>query len=232
MRRTVHIAPMCGRYGFGNPARLGTLPFGTALPSLDARFNITPSSSVPLVRQTATGRDALMASWGLVPFWADDPSIGHRLANARGDTVAAKPSFRAAFRQRRGLMPADLFYEWQVLEGQKVKQPWCIRLPDATPFAFGALWERWTPKTSPDAEPLISCTIITTEPNALMATIHDRMPVIVAPDDYDVWLDPSTPPAVAQSLIRPWGGPLEAWPVSTRVNAPRHDDAACLEPLP
>ncbi|MBL0171278.1 MAG: SOS response-associated peptidase [Gemmatimonadaceae bacterium] len=222
---------MCGRYGFGNPARLGTLPFGAALPLLTARFNLTPSQPVPLVRETSGGRDALLARWGLVPFWADDPSIGNRLANARGDTVATKPSFRAAFRQRRGLMPVDLFYEWQVIAGQKVKQPWCIRLPDDEPFAFGAIWEQWTPKHDPGAEPLITCAIITTEPNAVMAPIHDRMPVIMPPDHYEAWLDPSTRPAVAQSLVQPYAGPMLAWPVSTRVNSPRTDDAECITPL-
>ena len=109
------IPYMCGRYGFGNPARLGTLPWGVTLPEFAAHFNLTPSHEVPLVRETGPGhdsvRDAVMARWGLVPFWADDPAIGNRMANARGETVATKPSFRAAFKQRRGLMPLDLFYE-------------------------------------------------------------------------------------------------------------------------
>ncbi len=222
---------MCGRYGFGNPARLGTLPFEAPLPALSARFNVAPSVDVPLVRETAAGRDALLARWGLVPFWADDPSIGNRLANARGDTVASKPSFRAAFRQRRGLMPADLFYEWQVLVGQKGKQPWCVRLPDAEPFAFGAIWERWVPKEQPEAEPLITCAIITTEPNAVMSPIHDRMPLIIAPADYDAWLDPGTSPSAAQSLVRPYQGALEAWRVGARVNNPKFDDEECIAPL-
>ncbi|MEQ1692365.1 MAG: SOS response-associated peptidase [Gemmatimonas sp.] len=222
---------MCGRYGFGNPARLGTLPFGTALPLMVARYNVPPSQPVPLVRQRASGRDAVLARWGLVPYWADDPSIGNRLANARGDSVATKPSFREAFGQRRGLMPADLFYEWQIMNGMKVKQPWCVRLPDDEPFAFGAIWERWKPRDDAGAEPLITCAIITTEPNAVMAPIHDRMPVIVAPSDYDAWLDASTPSAVAQSLVRPYRGPMLAWPISTRVNSPRSDDVECVAPL-
>jgi putative SOS response-associated peptidase YedK len=222
---------MCGRYGFGNPARLGTLPFGVTLPELDAHYNLAPSRDVPLVRVDGDVRDAVLARWGLVPFWADDPSIGNRLANARGDTVASKPSFRAAFKLRRGLMPADLFYEWQVVEGQKAKQPWCMRLPDDAPFAFGAIWERWTPKGDPNVEPLVSCAIITTEPNAVMQRIHERMPVIIAPEDYDAWLDPRTSPTVAQSLVRPWAGALRAWPVGLRVNSPRFDDADCIAPL-
>ena len=225
------VASMCGRYGFGNPARLGTLPFGTPLPELRARFNVAPTYAVPLVRETSAGRDALLVRWGLVPFWADDPSIGNRLANARGDTVSAKPSFRAAFKARRGLMPADLFYEWQVIAGQKVKQPWCMRMPDAEPFSFGAIWERWTPKDQSDAEPLVTCAIITTEPNGVMTPIHDRMPVIIAPADYDAWLNPKTLPAIAQSLVRPYAGAMEAWRVSTRVNSPKFDDAECIVPI-
>jgi putative SOS response-associated peptidase YedK len=221
---------MCGRYGFGNPARLGTLPLGVALPDLDARYNITPSQNVPLVLQEGETRQAAMARWGLVPFWADDPAIGNRLANARGDTVASKPSFRGAFRQRRGLMPADLFYEWQVIPGQKVKQPWCIRLADDAPFAMAALWERWTPKATPDAEPLLSCCVITTEPNGTMGPIHDRMPVILHAEDYARWLDPRTPAAEAQALIRPYDGAMRAYRVSTYVNAPRNLGAECAAP--
>lgn len=231
---------MCGRYGFGNPARLGTLPLGVELPPLTPRFNITPAQAVPLVRETAQGRDAVLARWGLVPFWADDPAIGNRMANARGDTVATKPSFRAAFRQRRGIMPADLFYEWQPLPGQKHKQPWCIGLPDRAPFALAALWEQWTPREPRSAHtgladaaptPLITCALITTEPNAVMAPIHDRMPVLLHPDDFDRWLNPATPLDAVQALIRPWDGPMVAWPVSTAVNSPRVDDPALIDPI-
>lgn len=227
----VQIARMCGRYGFGNPARLDTLPFGVALPPLEARFNVPPSALVPLVRQRTGGRDAVLARWGLVPHWAADPAIGYKLANARGDTVASKPSFREAFGRRRGLMPADLFYEWQRIGGQKHRLPWCIRLADDAPFAFGALWERWRPRDQPDADPLVTCTIITTEPNAVMAPIHDRMPLLIEPGDYDLWLDPATPPARAQALVRPSAMAMDAWRVSPRVNSPRFDDAACIEPL-
>jgi len=195
-----------------------------------ARFNIAPSSDVVMVRQTTQGRDALLARWGLVPYWASDPSIGHRLANARGDTVASKPAFRDAFAQRRALLPADLFYEWQSIAGQKTKQPWCIRRPDNEPFAFGAIWEQWTPRNALANSSLISCAIITTEPNDVTRPIHDRMPVILESTDFDAWLDPRTPVAVAQSLVRPYADLLEAYRVSTRVNAPRNDDAECCAP--
>ena len=222
---------MCGRYGFGNPERLSTLPFGVPLPELVQRFNLTPSQDVPLVRETRKGREARMVRWGLVPYWADDKSIGNRLVNARGDSVATKPSFRDAFAERRGLLPADLFYEWQELRDHPVRQPWCVRLPDDAPFAFGAVWDRWKPKGEPDAEPLYTCAIITTEPNATMARIHDRMPLIIEPEDYDRWLDPLSALSTAQALVRPYAGEMEAWPVSLRVNNPRVDDAACIAPL-
>ncbi len=222
---------MCGRYGFGNPARFDALGLGVAMPPLSPRFNVAPSQAVPLVVQDASGRQGVFAKWGLVPAWADEPSIGHKLANARGDTVATKPSFRSAFKQRRGLMPADLFYEWQIVPGQKTKQPWCIRFPDQAPFLFGAIWELWQPKNDPIAEPLRTCAIITTDASAVMSSVHDRMPVLIASADADEWLDPATPPARAQALIRSWEGPLELHPVSTWLNTPRHDDAKCAEPI-
>lgn len=222
---------MCGRYGFGNPARLGILPLGVDFPGLPARFNVAPSQAVPLVLHDRGARQGVMARWGLVPFWADDPAIGNRLANARGETVATKPSFRGAFKSRRGIMPADLFYEWQTLAGQKVKQPWCIRMADDRPFAMAALWERWVPKAQPDADPLLTCCIITTDPNSTMVPLHDRMPVILHEADYEEWLDPATPPARAQRLIVPFAGPMRAYPVSTYVNAPRNEGPACAEPL-
>jgi putative SOS response-associated peptidase YedK len=222
---------MCGRYGFGNPARLGTLPLGVELPPLEARFNVAPSQAVPMVLYDHGDRQALLARWGLVPFWADDVSIGNKLCNARGDTVASKPSFRAAFKVRRALLPADRFYEWQPLPGQKVKQPWCIQLADESPFCFAGLWEAWTPKDQPGAAPVISCCLITTEPNDTMRPIHDRMPVILPPEAYGAWLDPGTPAAAAQAFIRPYEGPMRAYPVSTYVNAPRNEGAACSAPL-
>ncbi len=222
---------MCGRYGFGNPARFDTLGLGVAMPALGPRFNVAPSQSIPLVAQRVDSRSAMFVRWGLVPAWADDPSIGARLANARGDTVSTKPSFRAAFKSRRGLMPADLFYEWQLVPGEKAKQPWCIRLPDSAPFLMGAIWESWTPKNDPIAEPLHTCAVITTEPNAVMSRIHDRMPVIIASNDADEWLDPTTAAARALALIKPYGGVLESWPVSTWLNTPRHDDARCADPM-
>ena len=223
---------MCGRYGFGNPARLGELGLGVTFPPLPPRFNVAPTQDVPLV---LTGRDgnrlARLARWGLVPFWADDPKIGNRMINARGDTVRTKPAFREAFTRRRALMPADLYYEWQSIEGSKVKQPWCIRMPDDAPFAFGALWDRWKPKTDDLSEWMISCTVITTEPNAVVQPIHDRMPLIVPWHRFDQWLDPSTNDDDAFSLVRPYDGEMRAYQVGTYVNAPARDDAQCVESM-
>jgi putative SOS response-associated peptidase YedK len=222
---------MCGRYGFGNPARLSELPFGVSLPPSVPRFNIGPMQTVPLVLQDGPQRDAVMAKWGLVPMWASDPSVGNRMCNARGDTVAEKPAFRSAFRSRRGLMPAEFFFEWQPLEGSKTKQPWCIALEDGEPFAFAALWERWRPKNEPDAEPLVTCALITTEPNATMAPIHDRMPVIVRPDDFERWLSPDSSPDDARALVRPYDGPMRAWKVSTRVNKIGNEGGDNIRPI-
>ncbi len=211
--------------------RVAELPLGVdvvaSLPDLQPRWNVTPSQGVVLIRGTAAGRDAMQARWGLVPFWADDPSIGHRLANARGDTVAVKPSFRAAFAKRRGLMPADLFYEWQAIAGAKSKQPWCIRLPGDAPFAMAAIWETWTPRHDPGAVPLVTCCLITTEPNEVMRPIHDRMPVILSPADYDTWLDPASTSSTLQALVRPYRGAMYAYKVSRLVNAPVNDSPDC-----
>jgi putative SOS response-associated peptidase YedK len=222
---------MCGRYGFGTPARLGTLPLGVTFPALAPRFNVAPSQAVPLVLSAADGRTVRMAKWGLIPFWADDPGIGHKLANARAEGIGSKPAFRAPFKAQRGLMPADLFYEWQVVPGHKGKQPWCIRLPDDAPFVMAALWDTWQPADDPLAEPLLTCCLITTDANDTMAPIHHRMPVILPLDRVDTWLDPDTTPAAAAALLRPYEGPLHAYQVKTWVNATRNDDAECAAPL-
>jgi len=222
---------MCGRYGFAHPARFGTLPLGVAFPALAPRFNVAPSQAVPLVLQGGGGRELRMAKWGLIPFWAEDPGIGHTLANARADGIASKPAFRAAFKTQRGLMPADLFYEWQVVPGHQGKQPWCIRLPDDEPFVMAALWDLWQPKHDPIADPVLTCCVVTTEANATMEPIHHRMPVILPLRDVEAWLDPQTTPADAARLLRPYEGPLHAYQVKTWVNATRNDDPQCALPL-
>ena len=160
-----------------------------------------------------------------MPFWATDLAIGNKMINARAEGIAAKPAFRAAFKQRRCLVLADGFYEWQKVAGGK--QPMLIRLRSGKPFGFAGLWESWR---GPDG-PVETCTIVTTEPNAVTAPIHNRMPVILDPADYERWLDPSQPEA--EALLRPcpddW---LEAFAVSTRVNTPRNDSADLIEAFP
>ena len=227
---------MCGRFTrandyFSDRARqqkfLEQLGLADA-PPLEPRYNIAPTQDVAAVRSKAgDGRELAMLHWGLVPSWAKDLKIGNRLVNARAETIAEKPAFRSAFRRRRCLIPADGFYEWQV-QG-RAKQPYLSRFRDRRLFCFAGLWEHW-PKGEPQVE---SCTIITTDANPLMSTLHDRMPVIVSPSDYALWLDPAIEePERLSPLLRPWAGDdLEALAVSTLVNNPRHESPQCIEPL-
>jgi putative SOS response-associated peptidase YedK len=217
---------VCGRFTLTTPPELIAEHFGLDdVPPLGPRYNIAPTQPVPVVRKTAQGRRLEMLRWGLVPSWAGDPSIGNRLINARAETVADKPSFRSAYRRRRCLVVADGFFEWKRVGVRK--QPMYIRLRDQAPFAFAGLWESWH-RDQPDA--VESCTLITTGPNALLATIHDRMPVILHPDDYARWLDPGAgDPA---RLLRPYpAAEMTAHPVSRRVNSPANDDPACVEAI-
>jgi putative SOS response-associated peptidase YedK len=196
-------------------------------PNLMPRYNIAPTQDVPIVRLTrdGSGRELIMARWGLVPFWADDLKIGHRLINARRESVHTMRPFREAYSRRRCLVPADGFYEWRK-EG-KTRQPMLIRRKDQAPFAFAGLWERWT--NPADGSVVRSCTIITCPANELVAPIHDRMPVILAAEHHGGWLDPAaTDP---QSLLVPCpADSLEAFPVNPRVNKPQHDDSECIQP--
>lgn len=198
-------------------------------PNLPPRYNIAPTQLAPVVRlvSAATKRELVSLRWGLVPPWAKDRSIGARLINARGDTVHEKPSFRAAFRQRRCLVVADGFYEWRA-EG-KVKQPMRVTLKDGGPFAFAGLWERY--EKGPEG-PLESFAIITTDAAALIAPIHDRMPVMLDAADHESWLDPAAPPDRLSALLQPFPSErLHVYAVSPRVNAVRNDDEACVAPL-
>lgn len=226
---------MCGRFvRFSSMRILGELFQCPAPPEVPARYNVAPTQPLPVVRvlragEGGVGREWAVVRWGLIPPWADDPSIGNRLINARAETAAEKPSFRNAFKKRRCLVPADGFYEWPKTAKKGPKQPYLIRLKSGQPFAFAGLWESWT---SPDGEVIESCTILTTEANEALSAIHDRMPVIIAPEDYDRWLDPATPLEEVQSLLRPYPAEeMERVAVSTLVNNPRHDAPECVEPL-
>jgi putative SOS response-associated peptidase YedK len=221
---------MCGRFvRTASAADLADLFQLTEVPPLEARYNIAPSQAVLAVRQTPDhpARELVALRWGLIPHWADDPKIGYRLINARAETAADKPAFRSAFRSRRCLVAATGFYEWQKRAGDK--QPFYIRRKDATPLAFAGLWELWH---GPEGQALETCTILTTEANEVVRPIHDRMPVILGPGDFDRWLDPEQKdPAKVQGLLGPY--PAEtmlAYPVSPLVNDPRHEDPRCLEP--
>jgi putative SOS response-associated peptidase YedK len=218
---------MCGRYLLTSPVDLLRQVFRfMERPNLGPRYNIAPTQDVPVVRLTREGdrRELKMMRWGLVPYWADDLKIGNRLINARAETIARAPAFREAYQRRRCLVPADGFYEWRK-EG-KQKQPLLIRRKDRAPFAFAGLWERWQ---QPDGQVLRSCTIVTCPPNALVAEIHNRMPVILGPDAWERWLDPAA--GDGRELLGPcpadW---LDAVAVSPRVNSPANDDPECLAP--
>jgi len=195
---------------------------------LEPRYNIAPSQPV-LVIPNRGPRRLRPARWGLVPHWAADPAIGHRLINARAETLATRPAFRDAVALRRCLIPADGFYEWQRAGGRRT-QPFYVRRRDGSPFAFAGLWDVWR---APDGERIASCTIVTTDSNALLAPIHDRMPVILDEVAYDAWLDPRPRAAAAlEGLLVPFAAaPLEAYPVSTLVNTPANDDPQCIAPL-
>jgi putative SOS response-associated peptidase YedK len=169
-----------------------------------------------------------MLHWGLIPSWAKDTKLGAKLINARAETVAEKPAFRSAFRQRRCLVLADGFYEWQQQENKKQKQPYYIRFHDGCPFAFAGLWEHWE---NADGETLESCTLLTTEPNELMRPIHNRMPVILDPKDYDLWLDVEVKkPELLKPLLHPYAAEtMMAYPVSKAVNKATNDTIQCIE---
>ncbi|OHB81514.1 MAG: hypothetical protein A2V98_01305 [Planctomycetes bacterium RBG_16_64_12] len=222
---------MCGRFTLRAPASVVAAQFGLfEMPPFTPRFNIAPTQPVAVVRACPEGpgleRELAWLRWGLIPSWAKDPAIGNRMINARAETAAEKPAYRAAFRHRRCLVVADGFYEWQRTGGRK--QPYFIRMRDDRPFAFAGLWESWH---GPEEGPLESCTLLTTEPNELLEPIHNRMPVILAADDYRQWLDPTIqkPEAVAM-LLRPLPAEgMTSYPVTTYVNSPTRDDAQCIE---
>ncbi len=222
---------MCGRFGLTRPDKLDLQRFGLAeAPSQAPRFNVPPGGDVLAVRQGRTGRRADLLHWGLVPSWAKDRTIGNRMINARADTALEKPAFRIPLQKRRCLIPADVFFEWQEVTGQKRKQPWAVALLGGEIFAFGGLWDYWRPDEG--AEGLVSCTILTTEPNALLEPIHDRMPVIVAPDDYDAWLAPTTAMEDVRRLLKPFDADrMRAWEVGLLVNDPKVDDARVIAPM-
>ena len=222
---------MCGRFTLFEADNILSKEFGVSgIPPLSPRYNISPSQPVAAVRATpaGSGRELALLRWGLIPSWSKDPAIGNRLINARAETAREKPSFRNAFRRHRCLIPTNGFYEWQRQE--RGKQPYFVRMRDDRLFAFAGLWDRWE---SPDKGVIETCTILTTAANAVLAPIHDRMPVILPPAEYAQWLDPGLldTDSLGPLLVPFPAEDMLAFPVSPRVNAPTVDDEKCMAPL-
>ncbi|MBD2209136.1 SOS response-associated peptidase [Calothrix sp. FACHB-156] len=222
---------MCGRFTLNQTAAALAQAFELEIvPDLAAQYNIAPTQMVATVlcKPESDKREFQQLRWGLIPSWSKDLGIGAKLINARAETVAEKPSFRSAFKHRRCLVLADGFYEWQ--KKQNKKQPFYFRLQDEKPFAFAGLWERWQ---SSSGEEIASCTILTTAANELLEPIHDRMPVILAPEDYNQWLDPQTQSyEVLEPLLHPYpAAAMTSYPVSTLVNKPQHNTPECITPI-
>ena len=226
---------MCGRFTLHHTVEELEERFAAELAAgsvgeTEARYNVAPTQDVLVVTQNGV-RHLQAYHWGLIPSWAKDTAIGNKMINARAETLAEKPAFRTALARRRCLIPADGFYEWQdAPTGVKApKTPMHIRMKDGGLFAFAGLWDEWH---APDGSPLRSCTIITTSPNAVAAPIHDRMPVILRPEDEALWLDRSVTTATdLLSLLAPYPAEaMEAYAVSRQVNAPTVDDPALIVP--
>lgn len=217
---------MCGRYSLSQSAEVIASAFELeAVPDWTPRYNIAPTQSVATI-VSSPHREFRRLRWGLIPSWAKDIEIGSKLINARAETIAEKPSFRSAFKQRRCLVLADGFYEWLRQHGKK--QPFYFQQLHAEPFAFAGLWEHW----QRDGQTIDSCTIITTQANELLEPVHNRMPVMLDPADYDRWLDPTTTADSLQSLLRPYTAEaMSGYPVSSLVNRATNDHPDCIKPL-
>ena len=224
---------MCGRFNLRAPSHQLVEFFGLegldGFPEITPRFNIAPTQLVIAISSDGGRRLPVMLQWGLIPFWSHDPKQGARMINARGETVATKPAFRAAFKRRRCLIPLNGFYEWKKLDAKR-KQPFHIGMQDDAIFACAGLWEYWE---HADGSGIASCSIITTSANELMSELHDRMPVILAPPDFDRWLNTAEENSQSlESLLCPFpSDQMRCYAVSTTVNNARHEVAECIEPL-
>jgi putative SOS response-associated peptidase YedK len=223
---------MCGRYRLSRRKQILEEQFAAVCDDAEwgPRYNIAPTQFVPVVRQNprTADRELSLIRWGLVPSWAKDSSKAAAMINARSETAASKPAFGDALRFRRCLIPADGFYEWQRVG--TAKQPYCFEVNRGELFAFAGLWETWS---DPSGKPLETCSILTTTPNAVAAPIHDRMPVILDPRCYDLWLDPGmTDTTLISKFLKPFDARLmTCFPVSSRVNRTVNDDAECSAPV-
>ncbi|MBI5669151.1 MAG: SOS response-associated peptidase [Chloroflexi bacterium] len=219
---------MCGRFVLtANPEAIQQEFHLTNVPDLPPRYNIAPTQPVAVISND-NPRELTFYKWGLIPSWAKDAAIGNKMINARAESVAEKPAFRAAFKRRRCILPSDGFYEWQERDGKKV--PLFIHLEDRKLFGLAGLWEIWH---SPEGDTVRSCTILTTDANDFMQPIHNRMPVILRKEDYDLWLAPDEPPSdVLQGLLRPYdSAPMRAYEVSKMVNRPGNDVPELIAPV-
>jgi putative SOS response-associated peptidase YedK len=223
---------MCGRYRLSRRKQLVEEYFDSASdePEWTPRYNIAPTQPVPVIRQnpTQSRRELSLMRWGLIPSWSKDMSGAAMMINARSETAATKPAFRDPLTSRRCLIPADAFYEWQ--RSGKAKQPYCFEVNDGDLFAFAGLWDRWK---DPSGQWIKSCSILTTTPNAVTSPVHVRMPVILDPDNYDLWLDPGmTNVGAVSEMLKPFDArKMRSYPVSPRVNHVANDDAECSTPV-
>jgi putative SOS response-associated peptidase YedK len=225
---------MCGRYVRRSDKQRIAEHFhvhGPSVPDFGESFNVAPQTFQPVIRlnRDSGQREIVLMRWGLIPFWAKDAKMGLSTINAKAETVATAPAFREAFKTRRCLVPADAFYEWQKIDA-KTKQPFAIGMKDGSPYAFAGLWERWRdPATK---EPLETFTVITTDPNELLEPLHNRMPVIIQPKDYDRWLTPGDPQCPPVDLLRPFPADrMTAWKVDRKVGNVKNDMPDCIEPM-
>jgi putative SOS response-associated peptidase YedK len=223
---------MCGRYRLSRRKELVEEYFDCTSEEQDwkPRYNIAPTQSVPVIRQNPEKpvRGLSLMRWGLIPSWAKDDSAAASMINAKSETAGIKPAFGDALKYRRCLIPADGFYEWK--RSAQSKQPFCFEVNDCELFAFAGLWDCWR---RPNGAWLMSCSILTTTPNAITSTVHDRMPVILQRDDHDLWLDPGmrNVPAICD-LLKPYDTrQMRNYPVSNRVNHVANDDDECSRPV-
>jgi putative SOS response-associated peptidase YedK len=227
-----HTFSMCGRYRLSRGKQIIEKHFDALSGEEDwePRYNVAPTQPIPVIRQHPKEpvRQLSLLRWGLIPSWARDASAAAQMINARSETAGAKPAFRDALKSRRCLIPADGFYEW--MRTGKTRQPYCFEVNDGELLAFAGLWDRWK---NPSGTWVRTCAILTTTPNAVTATVHDRMPVILDPVSYDLWLDPGmTNVAVASDLLKPYHARyMRRYPVSTRINHAANDDAQCSAPV-
>ena len=227
---------MCGRFARKSTQEVLAEWFNLQLedmPWFAPSYNVAPQSTQPVVRlnRDSLRREMALLRWGLVPFWSKDVKIAYSTINARSEEVASKPAFREALKRRRCLIPADAFYEWQRLD-PKIKRPFAFALASGEPYAFAGLWESWRPREQADASPLETFTILTTDPNELMEPVHNRMPVILEPKNYDRWLDTSDTARLPIDLLHPYPAErMKAWPVSDRVGNVRNNEPELLEIL-